>query len=181
MEILAIHTFGAFCDAFFVMNVEKSAILAGPISTFSTSKVAKTGLSQPQHTTQHTTTKMSRCHPTLHQLCPLSPRAEYRCPQAMVLRLPMVPRKAPVVGLGGAMAGLPVCGVPYEDTSKNREIRQALALGGCRSMMRDNNQLGVGGRVRRDVGEEACGSCSVWGRGVQSFEVTNSAHKKLII
>jgi hypothetical protein len=48
-------------------------------------------------------------------------------------------------------------------------------------MMRDNNQLGVGGRVWRDVGEEARGSCSVWGGGVQSFEVTNSAHKKLII
>ena len=71
--------------------------------------------------------------------------------------------------------------MPNEDTSKNREIRQALALGGRRLMMRDNNQLGVGGCFRRDVGEEALGSCSVWGGGVQSFEVTNSAHKKLII
>ncbi len=53
-------TFGASIDAFFVMNAEISAILAGPISTFSTSKVAKMGLSQPHHTTQHTTTKMSR-------------------------------------------------------------------------------------------------------------------------
>jgi hypothetical protein len=68
--------------------------------------------------------------------------------------------------------------VPNEDTSKNREIRQALALVGRRSMMKqDNNQLGVGGRVRRDVGEEARGSCSVWGGGVQLFEVTNSAQK----
>ncbi len=72
-------------------------------------------------------------------------------------------------------------GAPNEDTSKNREIRQALALGGRRSMMRDNNQLGVGGRVWRDVGEEARGSCSMWGGGVQSFEVTNSAQKKSII
>ncbi len=44
-------------------------------------------------------------------------------------------------------------------------------------MMKDNNQLGVGGYVLRDVGEEARGSCSVWGGGVQSFEVTNSAQK----
>ncbi len=72
-------------------------------------------------------------------------------------------------------------GAPNEDTSKNREIHQALALVGRYSMMRDNNQLGVGGRVWRDVGEEARGSCSVWGGGVQSFEVTNSAHTKLII
>ena len=70
---------------------------------------------------------------------------------------------------------------PNEDTPKNREIRQALALGGHRSMMRDNNQLEVGGCIQRDVGEEVRGSCSVWGGGVQSFEVTNSAHKKLII
>jgi hypothetical protein len=66
-------------------------------------------------------------------------------------------------------------------THKKREIRQALVLGGRRSMMRDNNQLGVDSRVRRDVGEEAHGSCSVWGGGIQSFEVTNSAHKKSII
>ncbi len=46
--------------------------------------------------------------------------------------------------------------------------------------MRDNNQLGVGGCIWRDVGEEARGSCSVWGGSVQLFEVTNSAHKKMI-
>jgi hypothetical protein len=44
-------------------------------------------------------------------------------------------------------------------------------------MMRDNNQLGVGGRVRRDVGEEVHGRCSMWGGGIQSFEVTNSTQK----
>jgi hypothetical protein len=68
-----------------------------------------------------------------------------------------------------------------EDTPKNREIRQALALGGRCSMMRDNNQLGVGGRVWWDVGEEVRESCSVWDGGVQLFEVTNSAHKKSIM
>ncbi len=81
------------------------------------------------------------------------------------------------------MAGWLVClfGAPNEDTSKNREIRQALALGGRRSMMRDNNQLGVGGRVQRDVREEARERCSVWGGGIQSFKVMNSARKKMII
>jgi hypothetical protein len=48
-------------------------------------------------------------------------------------------------------------------------------------MIRDNNHRGDGGRVWRDVGEEARESCSVWGGGVQSFEVTNSAQKKSII
>jgi hypothetical protein len=71
METLAIHIhLGHLGMHFFVINAEKLAILAGPISTFSTSKVAKTGLSQPQHTTQHTTNKMSCCHPTLHLLEP---------------------------------------------------------------------------------------------------------------
>jgi hypothetical protein len=58
---------------------------------------------------------------------------------------------------------------------KIEKIRQALALGGRCLMIRGNNQLGVGGRVWRDVGEEARGNCSVWGGGIQSFEVTNSA------
>jgi hypothetical protein len=44
-------------------------------------------------------------------------------------------------------------------------------------MMRDNNQLEVGGRVQRDVGEEVRGSCSVWGGSIQLFDVMNSAHK----
>jgi hypothetical protein len=159
------------------MNAKKSAILAGPVSTCSTSKVAKTGLSQPQHTTQHTTTKMSRCHPTLHWLCPLSPWAVYRCPHQW--RRGSLWSHARRLWSGLAARWLiRLFGAPNEDTSKNREIHQALALGGRRLMMRDNNQLGVGGRVWRDVGEEARGSCSVWGGGIQLFEVTNSAQKK---
>jgi hypothetical protein len=46
-------TFGASSDAFFVMNAEKLAILAGPISTFSTGKVAKWACHN--HNTQHNT------------------------------------------------------------------------------------------------------------------------------
>jgi hypothetical protein len=55
METLAIHIhLGHLVMHFFVMNAEKLAILAGLISTLSTSKVAKMGLSQPntQHNTQ---------------------------------------------------------------------------------------------------------------------------------
>jgi hypothetical protein len=69
-----------------------------------------------------------------------------------------------------------VClGCQVKTHQKNREIHQALVLGGRRLMMRDNNQLGVGSHVRRDVGEEACGSCGMWGGGIQSFEMINSA------
>jgi hypothetical protein len=162
------------------MNAEKSAISACPISTSSTSKVAKMGLSQPQHTTQHTTTKMSHCHLlstgfalSLHGQNTGAPNQWHRG---------SLWSHARCLWLGLAARWLVrLFGVPNEDTSKNREICQALALDGRRSMMRDNNQLGDSGRVWRDVGEEAPGSCSVWGGGIQSFEVMNSAQKILII
>ncbi len=51
---------------------------------------------------------MSRHHPTLHRLCHLFPWAGYWRPQPMAPRIPMVPRKAPVIGFGSAMAGSPV-------------------------------------------------------------------------
>jgi hypothetical protein len=62
---------GASSDGFFVMNAKKLAILAGPISTFLPVRKLKPHKTQPQQ--HHTTTKMSRRHPTLHPLCPLSP------------------------------------------------------------------------------------------------------------
>ena len=49
-------------------------------------------------------------------------------------------------------------GAPKQTPSKNREKDGALALGGCCLTMTHNNQLGVGGRGGRDVGEEARGS-----------------------
>jgi hypothetical protein len=55
-----------------------------------------------------------------------------------------------------------------------------LALGGRHLIGRYNNQIVVGGRGRIDVGEEARGGWSVWGGGVQSFEVTNSNNEKNI-
>ncbi len=53
-----------------------------------------------------------------------------------------------------------------------------MALGGCHLIGRYNNQIVVGGCGRIDVGEEAHGGWSVWGGGVQSFEVTNSKDDK---
>ncbi len=61
---------------------------------------------------------------------------------------------------------------------KNREENGASALGGRRLLVTHNNQLGVGGRGRRDVGEEARGGWNVWEGGVQSLEATNLTQKK---
>ncbi len=46
---------------------------------------------------------------------------------------------------------------------------------------RYNNQMVVGGRGRIDVGEEAQGGWSVWGGGIQLFEVMNSNDEKKYI
>ena len=67
---------------------------------------------------------------------------------------------------------VPLFGTPKSDPSKNREIGGALSLGGRRSLMKNNNQLGVCICSGRDVGEEACGWESVWGDTVPSFGVT---------
>jgi hypothetical protein len=64
-------TLGASSDALFVMSAEKSTILAGPILASLPVRVKLVTITT--HNTQHTTTKMSRRHPTLHQLCHLSP------------------------------------------------------------------------------------------------------------
>jgi hypothetical protein len=74
----------------------------------------------------------------------------------------MVPRKARVVGFGGAML-VHLFGATKRDASKNREIGVALALGGRHLIGRYNNQIGFGDRGRRDVGEEVPPGWSVWG------------------
>ncbi len=50
-----------------------------------------------------------------------------------------------------------------ETTSKNREEHGASALGGRHLIGRHNNQIGVGNRSSRDVGEEVLPGWSVWG------------------
>ncbi len=57
---------------------------------------------------------------------------------------------------------VPSFGAPKRNPSKNRKRGRALALGGRHLMMANNNQLGVGGRGRRGVGEEAHWAGSAW-------------------
>ncbi len=53
-----------------------------------------------------------------------------------------------------------------------------MALGGRRLSATYNNQLGVGGRSRRDVGEEVRGGWNVWEGSIQLLEATNLTRKK---
>jgi hypothetical protein len=53
---------------------------------------------------------MSRRHNTGFALYLISPWESYQHHQPIAPRLPMIQRKSPVVGFGGAMAGLPVWG-----------------------------------------------------------------------
>ena len=74
----------------------------------------------------------------------------------MALQIPMVLRKAPVVGFGSAMDGLPVWVSENRPIKKQRDGR-GLGQGGRCSMIKYNNQLGVCGRGGSDFGEEARG------------------------
>ena len=80
----------------------------------------------------------------------------------MAPRISMVPRKAPAVGFGGAMAGLPVWVAEKRHIKKQRD-EQVLALGGHRLITITNNQPIVGGSGRVDVWVEARGWESMWG------------------
>jgi hypothetical protein len=53
-------------------------------------------------------------------------------------------------------------GMPNEDASKNREGDGFLVLGGHCMLVRHNNQPILGGRDRRDDGEDAQPGWSVW-------------------
>ena len=68
----------------------------------------------------------------------------------------MVPRKAPVVGFGGAMAGLPVWGAKKRHIKK-KENHGAWAISGHHLVATHKNQPIFGGSGRGDVGEKARG------------------------
>ena len=95
----------------------------------------------------------------------------------MAPRIPMVPRKAPVVGFGGAMTGLPVWVAKKRRIKKQRD-EQVLALGGLRSITITDNQPIVGGSGRVDVWVEVRGWESVWGDTVPSFGAAIQTMKK---
>jgi hypothetical protein len=123
--------------------------------------VAKLGTTS-HNTTQHTTTNMSRCHPTLQQICLLSSWIGQRRPQIIVLSLPMGPLQAPSAGFAHAMASSLVWGNKIRHI-KNREIGGALILDGRRLVKKaaNNKQLAeaMGGMMKRD-----CGWGGVYGR-----------------
>jgi hypothetical protein len=72
----------------------------------------------------------------------------------------------------------PLVGTPNKNASKNREGDGSLALGGCRWVLRHNNQPIVGGSDRRDGGEEdARPGWSVWGGCFSYFGAASSTKK----
>ena len=77
-----------------------------------------------------------------------------------------------MVGIGSAMASLPVWGAK-RDTSKNRGMGGALDLGGRCLMMAYNNQSRIGESDNGDVRAEARGQESAWGDTIPSFGASN--------
>ncbi len=116
------------------------------------------------HTTHNTThkNKMSRCLPTpsrfalyLHGNICHGPKSWCRgSPRVCCRRLAvgsLLPRLVPLVG------------TTNNDASKIKEGDGSSALGGCRWVLRHNNQPIVGGSDRRDDGEDARPGWSVRG------------------
>jgi hypothetical protein len=118
----SLNIFWCILWCFFCCECGKIGHFGWPNLGFSTSK-SKTCHNHNTQNTTHTTTKMSRRHPTLHRLCHLSPWADYRRHQPIASWLPMVPCKARVVGFGGAMAGSPVWGDEKRRIEKQRDGR----------------------------------------------------------
>jgi len=81
-------------------------------------RVAKRPLATKTQNTKHTTTNMSRRHPTSQRLCPLPPWLGQRHPPCMARQPSMIPYEATVVRFGGTMVGLLVWGVPHNTRRK---------------------------------------------------------------
>jgi hypothetical protein len=70
---------------------------------------------------------------------------------------------------------VPLLGINFEATSKNREIGGALALGGCHSINTYNNQMKVDALGGGYIEEEARMGWNVWGgQGPLVFAVKQS-------
>jgi hypothetical protein len=67
--------------------------------------------------------------------------------------------------------------VTNRDPSKNRDMCQALALGGCPFIGRHNNQTKVDFCDRLEVGEKAHWVESVWGYVIPLFGASDGATK----
>ena len=73
----------------------------------------------------------------------------------MAPQIPMVPGKAPLIGFGGAMAGLTVWGTKKRHIKK--ENHGAWAISGRHLVATHINQPVFGGSGRGDVGEKVRG------------------------
>ncbi len=73
----------------------------------------------------------------------------------------------------------PIVGGNKFNAKKISNSKYTVALGGRHLLATHNNQLGVGGLGRRDVGEEARGGWNVWEGGVQLLQATNSTQKNI--
>jgi hypothetical protein len=86
---------------------------------------------------QHKQDELPPPYPQL--LCPISPWQHLPWYQIMAQGLPISLSKAP--GGGSQLPRLvPLLGAPKHDTSRNREMGGAQALGGCQSLKKCNNQ-----------------------------------------
>jgi hypothetical protein len=74
---------------------------------------------------------------------------------------------------------VPLFGINFKATSKNREIGGALALGSCRSINTYNNQMEVGAQGGGYIEEEVRSGRNVWrGRGPVVFAIKWSVENK---
>ena len=86
----------------------------------------------------------------------------------MALPLPISWLKECAIGFDSAMVGSLVWGANASPI-KNREEGRALAIGGRRLMMANNNQPASGRSDRGDVRAEACWVGSMWGDTITSY------------
>ncbi len=151
------------CDFFLIYS---TVYLASPNKKIYRIQTQKNDRCRTSHThTTHNTThknKMSCCLPTpsgfalyLHGNICHGPKSWCRGSPRVSCRRLAVGSLSPQL--------VPLVGTPNKDELKNREGDRSLALGGCRLVLRRNNQLIVGGSDRRDDGEDARLGWSVWG------------------
>ena len=119
------------------------------------------------------------CHcATPHRLCPLPPWVGQLHPHLTVQHLPKSLCNARAIGLGGFMAGsFALAAICHH--MKNRQIRQALALGGCLLIGGNNNQLKVICCNRRDDKKEAWPGRSVCVGGHYCINLDNNSIDKI--
>ncbi len=126
------------------------------------------------HTTHNRThkNKMSRCRPTPSSFALYLHGNICHGPKSWCRGSPRVCCRRLAVGLLLPWL-VPLVGTTNEDASKIKEGDGSSALGGRRWVLRHNNQPIVGGRDRRDDGEDAQPGWSVRGGCFSYFRAAN--------